>query len=342
MEITCSGCNKKLNIPDERLRAFKNNITIPCPSCKEKIEIDIQLQGESQPATPMSDSSLPEQQRGDELKKKILETVEDLPPMPQVAQKARQVISNPDASFQDLARVIETDQAIATKVLRMANSPYYGSVGGVSSVQQASVILGTKTLMELLNLACASSSLSNTLAGYDLDAGDLWKHSLAVATGSRVIAKKRKEDLAEDAFSAGLIHDVGKIILDSYIFERKDAFETIIHEGKESFLSAEKHVLGFDHAEIASEICDKWQIPKHISLAIRYHHEPLQSDGNELAYILHVADVTAMMTGIGGGLDGMLYQIDDKALEFLKYGHTDVTILMGEIAEYVRETTEGV
>jgi len=241
-----------------------------------------------------------------------------------------------------LAKVIETDQAIATKVLRMANSAYYGSVGGVSSVQQASVVLGTKTLMELLNLACTSGPLSKILEGYDLDSGDLWKHSLAVAAGSRIIAKNRKPDLVEDAFSAGLIHDVGKLILNSYIFERKEAFNRVVKEGKETFLSAEKAVLGFDHGEIASEVCDKWQIPQHLSLAIRYHHDPLESEENELAYILHVADVTAMMTGIGGGIDGMLYRIHDKVLDFLEFGHADVTLLMSDIAEYVSRIVESV
>jgi len=239
-----------------------------------------------------------------------------------------------------LAKVIETDQAIATKVLRIANSPYYGSVGGVSSVQQASVVLGTKTLMELLSLACASGPLAETLKGYELKSGDLWMHSLAVAAGSRMIAKEKKAELTEDAFSAGLIHDVGKLILDPHIFQRKEAFREAVQNGKDSFLRAEKEVLGFDHGEIASEVCEKWKIPPHLSLAIRHHHNPAQSEDNELAHIIHVADVVAMMTGIGGGLDGMLYKIDDQAMSLLDLGHTDVTILMGEVSEYVEKTVE--
>jgi len=309
---------------------------IICSDCKKKGNSSSSIPAEEKKSKQTAHTS------GEVLKKQILQTVEDLPPMPQVAQKARQVVSNPDSSFKELAKVIETDQAIAAKVLRMANSAYYGSVGDVSSVRQASVVLGTKTLIELLNLACASGPLSKTLKGYDLEAEDLWKHSLAVASGSRIIAKKRSAELAEDAFSAGLIHDVGKLILDSYIFERREAFERVIQKGTESFLEIEKQVLGFDHAEIASEVCEKWQIPSHLSFAIRHHHDPLQSDENELAYIIHVADITAMMTGIGGGIDGMLYKIDDRAMDFLKFGHTDITILMGEIAEYVSKTMESI
>jgi len=351
MEIICSDCKYKLNISGEKLRAFKSNFTLPCPGCKKHLEINVQsnreslgldpVQNEESKEPPSSASSSNAQATGDELKEEILKTIDDLPPMPQVAQKARKVISNPDSNFKDLAKVIETDQAIATKVLKMANSAYYGFVGDVSSVQQASVVLGTKTLVELLNLACASGPLSKTLKGYELESGDLWKHSLAVAAGSRIIAKKKRAEFAEDAFSAGLIHDVGKLILDPYIFERKEAFESAVLGGNESFFSAEKNILGFDHGEIASEVCDKWQIPQHLSLAIKNHHDPMNSNGDELACIIHLADVTAMMTGIGGGLDGMMYKIDEKVMDSLEFGHTDITMLMGEISEYVEKTVGG-
>jgi HD-like signal output (HDOD) protein len=122
--------------------------------------------------------------------------------MPQVAQKAREVIANPASSFKDLAEVVETDQAIVTRILKIANSPFYGLSGKVSSVQHASVVLGMKTLMEVLTLACSSEILGRTLPGYDLDAGDLWKHSMAVASASQIIARRINPSLEQDAFSA--------------------------------------------------------------------------------------------------------------------------------------------
>ena len=345
MKIICPGCQKVFNIPDERLRTLKSNVVMPCPACKESIEINLPkskevIKKEMLREAPQSGSSQKKQSDGEALKEKILRKVEDLPPMPQVAQKARKIVADSSSNFTDLAKVIETDQAIAAKVLKMANSAYYGAVGDVSSVQQASVVLGTKTLIELLNIACASGPLAKTLKGYELEAGDLWKHSLAVAAGSRIIAKKKRPELTEDAFSTGLIHDVGKIILDPYIFERKEAFQEVMQNGDKSFLSAEKQILGFDHGEIASDVCKTWQIPSHLSLAIRHHHDPSNLNGNELAHITHVADVVAIMTGIGGGFDGMLYKIDDRALDILNLSHTDVTILMGEVSEYVEKTVE--
>ncbi len=333
MKVTCSSCGHSFSLPDDRVQTFQSNVTVPCPDCKKGIAIDFQSQ--IPPATAYGAET------GEALKEKVLQSVEDLPPMPQVAHKARQVVSNPDSNFEDLAKVIETDQAIAATVLKLANSAYYGSMGTVSSVQRAAVILGSNTLMELLNLACSAGPISRRLTGYDLDAGDLWKHSLAVAAGAKILAKDKQPELADDAFSAGLIHDVGKVILDPYILERKDSFEKFVCTDKTSFLSAEKEILGFDHGEIAAGICEKWQIPENLASAIQYHHHPLESDGNILACILHVADAIAMMTGIGGGLDGMFYQVEEKALALLKLDESAISLLMGEVVEYVENTVEG-
>jgi HD-like signal output (HDOD) protein len=277
---------------------------------------------------------------GTELKERILKTMHDLPPMPQVAQKAREVISNPASSFQDLAKVIETDQAIVTRILKIANSPFYGFSGKVSSVQHASVVLGAQTLMEVLTLACSSEILGQTLPGYDLDAGELWKHSLAVASASRIIAGRVNRSLEQDAFSAGLIHDVGKIILDPFILERKAAFKAFVDEGRETFLNAEKHILGFDHAELASEACRLWHIPAPITLAIRHHHDPAPSDGDQLSFIVHMADAIAIMSGIGAGIDGLLYAIHPEAPKVLKLQGDDVSEIMGAIADFVDKTTQ--
>ncbi len=336
MILTCTNCNKKYDVPDERLKAFGTSFSLPCAACKEPIFVN--LEENKEPAAEETEKTC--LLSGDELKKKILESINDLPPMPQVAQKARQIVSDPDSDFRDLAKVIETDPAIVTKVLKIANSSFYGAVGRVASVQQAAVVLGAKTLQQLLTLACAAGLLSKELKGYDLSSGDLWNHSLATAAACSAIAKRDHPALAEDAFSAGLIHDAGKLILDQYIFERLDAFQQKLEDNKLSFLTAEKEILGFDHAEIASDVCEKWQIPKHLSLAIKYHHRPSDSNDNGLAYILHIADSIALMCGLGEGIDGMKYEMDVKAMEFLKLKDNDVQMIIGEVLEYIEQTTQ--
>jgi HD-like signal output (HDOD) protein len=338
MRVTCLNCNKEFDIPDDRLPKGKN-ITFPCPACKKTLELDLT----SKPAmnaglhTEKTQTDCP---TGDVLKKKILRNVKDLPPIPQTILKAREIMANPESDFKELADLFETDQAIAAKILKLANSPYYGYSGKITSIQRASVVLGHKTLVELITVIGTAALFSNRLAGYGLDSGALWKHSLAVAFGSKIIAGMTEPALSNDAFTSGLIHDVGKLILDSYIQEKWELFEEFMADGQHTFLDAEKKILELDHAEVASEVCVTWNMPKSLTVAIRYHHAPSLSDSSKLAYIVHVADVIAMISGLGLGIDRTLYQMDDKAMEFLDLKEEDVNDIMGKVLEAAQKISE--
>lgn len=338
MRVYCSNCSKVFNIPDERLPLGKI-ISFPCPACKNTINLD--LKSKSSVETPFSSKTKQKEgQSGNGLKKKILSNVKDLPPMPQTVVKAREIMANPKSDFQELAKLFETDQAIATKILKLANSPYYGMSGKVSSIQRAALVLGHKTLGELINMGGTASLLGDRLEGYGLDAGDLWKHSLAVAFGSRIIADRMAPELSNDAFTSGLIHDSGKLILNQYVSEKWELFEEFMADGQHTFLSAEKEILKIDHSEVASEVCKIWNIPQPVTVAIRYHHQPSQSKGNQLAYIVHVADAISMMSGMGLGIDGTLYQMDDKAMEILDLQEQDVNDIMGKIFKVTQNISE--
>jgi len=337
MKIECSACQKTFEIPEERLPVGKE-IVFPCPACKENIKLDLRsTSARDSTSAPQTEET---QASGDTLKKAILQSVGDLPPMPQTVFKVREIIANPKSSFKELGDILETDQAMATKVLKIANSSYYGLAGKVSTLKQASVVLGHKTIGDLMTMASTSGLLGNNLEGYELDAGDLWRHSLGVAIGSKIIANMKAPALAEDAFAAGLIHDAGKLILDKYVLERAEAFKEYMADGKQSFLNAEKHILGFDHSEIASEACKSWHVPQTLTVAIRYHHYPSESQEDKLTYIVHVADAIAMMTGLGLGRDGMLYRMDDKAMEFLGIEVPDISTIMSEVVESVENIAQ--
>jgi HD-like signal output (HDOD) protein len=338
MLVTCSKCTKGFNIPDDRLPMGKK-IAFPCPACKGTIELDLRKK-------PFQDDHLGTDKKpidrptGEALKKQILRHVKDLPPMPQTVLKAREIMANPKSDFKDLANLFETDQAIAAKILKLANSPYFGYSGKIATIQRAAVVLGHKTLGELITMRGTAGLLGNRLVGYGLDSGALWKHSLAVAFGSRIIANKTKPALSNDAFTSGLIHDAGKLILDPYIKERWELFEKFMADAEHTFLDAEKKILELDHTEVASEVCKIWNIPETLTVAIRYHHHPSQSNGSELAYIVHVADAIAMMTGLGMGIDGTLYQMDDTAMAFLNLQENEFNDIMGNVLEAVQKISE--
>jgi predicted Zn finger-like uncharacterized protein len=348
MRIDCPNCNKEYKIQDEKL-PFGKKIAVKCPACKNRIIID--LRSKSDQKKSLQPSKPDEKQKtavsfnkkspsGMTLKYGILRTLGDLPVMPHIVHKAQEILANPDSDLKELASLIEIEQAIATSVLKLANSTYYGMSGKVASIKQASVLLGYKTLGELITLAGISGLMGRSLKGYNLNSEELWRHSIAVAVGSRIIASRKDPEFGNEAFFAGLVHDVGKLVLDQHVYERKDDFEMFMGDGQHTFLNAEKKILGFDHSELAFELCQKWQIPSNQMVAIRFHHYPSKSKGHELAYILHMADCIAMMNGYGTGNDSMMYEMEEGTLEFLCFQDKDVNAIRSQVLESVEKMLE--
>lgn len=331
LRLECPDCHKVYQIPEERLPKDKE-IVFPCPVCKAVIRLDRSAGPSTKSGESPGKSELP---RGEALKARILKRVTELPPMPATVFKAREILNDPHSSYDQLASILESDQGIAAKVLRMANSPFYGMMGKVSSLQHASRVLGYKTLAEIVSMAGASTVLGTMLQGYQLTAGDLWKHSVGVAFGAKIIAGRKRPDLFNDAFAAGLIHDAGKLVLDPYIEERKSAFDEFMAGEPKPFLIAEKEILGFDHAEIAFDLCKTWNVPQVLIKAIRYHHAP-EGQGDDLAEIVHMADGIALMSGIGAGLDGLNYELDETSMANLKMGEEEISDVMVQVVESVQ------
>jgi HD-like signal output (HDOD) protein len=352
MKVECENCSKSFELPDDRLPTGKK-VSFPCPGCKSKITLDLRVNPDPEPEpapktpeesegkvvyTPIAEKSSQELD-GSDLRRKILNSINDLPPMPKIIYKAREVMANPMSGFKEIAEVIETDQAIAAKVLQVANSAYYGLSGMVSSIHQATVVLGHKTLEQLITMVSATSLLGSHLKGYRMGSGALWQHSLAVALCSRMIANDRAPALENDAFSVGLIHDAGKLALDRYILERKTQVDQALKTGI-TFLEVEKKVLGFDHTELASDLCTKWKLPENHVSAMRFHHDPGASDGNQLAYIVHTANFIAQQSGIGSSMDASLYELDPASLSFLSLDEEDLGRYTEATLEAVSQITE--
>ncbi|MCF8024806.1 MAG: HDOD domain-containing protein [Desulfobacteraceae bacterium] len=233
---------------------------------------------------------MPEQ--GQELIQKILESARALPPMPQVIARANRVLSDEKAGFSDIAQVFEADQAMAARVLRLANSAYYGVRVPVNSVQQASALLGFKTLFEMIVVVSSSKMMGKQLSGYGIGAGEAWKHSLFTALAARTITEENYPDLADDAFITGLLHDAGMLILDPYIAKEKKRLEKYLENGK-TIEQAETEIFGFNHAQLGSEYLKEWKLSASQAHAIGFHHYPSESEGDILSFILHTADAAA-------------------------------------------------
>jgi len=275
---------------------------------------------------------------GEELKMKLSKEVLTLPPMPQVVTKAQEVIRNPSSGIKELAAVLEKDQALVGKILKLANSAYYGVSGKVSSVEHASVMLGYKTLGDLILMAGSSNLLGQNLEGYGLPSGALWEHSLAVATGARLIIAKKRPRLQNNAFSAGLMHDVGKLVLDAHILKRKQDNPESFSDGYIS-LDREQQILGFDHAEMAAELCNKWRIPEAITKAVTYHHNPFNSDKDPLAFTVNMADTIALSSGYGAISEDAIYEVDPRIMKFLGITEDNLQQISEKVSESVETIT---
>ena len=272
-----------------------------------------------------------------QLKTRIMRTLEDLPPMHEVVMKAQEIMADPNSDIGDLAAIIERDQSIAIRILKLINSAHYCLSGKVSSIKQACSLLGLRVLQEVIFTAAVSKVLERELKGYKFESGELWLHSVATGFCSRILAEKKNRELANDAYTGGLLHDVGKIILDPYVLERKAAFDDFMKDETKMVLDAEKAILGFDHAEIASEICRKWHIPENVTLAIQYHHYPSLSEGSELAHIVHAADYLVRLSGLGYEDDDLMYELEEGAREFLSFKQENFSAITFQVLEYVQK-----
>ncbi len=351
MKIICPTCQKTYNIPDERLPK-KDRVSFACPECKGKIVIDIENRrvivqsappkatAEETPAdsTASHDEQTGKPLSGDELKKEIVKSFKDLPPMPEVVQKVKDVMEDPTLGFKDVGNVLETDPAFAAGVLKLANSAYYGMSGMVNSVQQAAVVLGYKTLDQLITVMGGLKLLGKSLKGYQMKSGLLWKHSLAVAYGAKKIANDTNPPLESDAFAAGLVHDAGKIVLDPYILERRDLIDKAMSDENISIVDAENKILGFNHADITSELCKKWNFPESQVIAVGFHHDPSQSDKDTLSYIIHLANTLAVKAGFTIDVEAAEeVPIDGDTLDELGLTEADATALMDHMIKTVED-----
>ena len=247
--------------------------------------------------------------------KNIVEQVDSLPPLPSTSVRLLGVINDPGATINDIVETIKFDQALTGDVLRLCNSAYFGLSRQITSLNEAMVCLGTTKILQLVMSVHATSTLAKAQKGYDLGAGVLWKHSVAVAQASALVAKRIRLSNVNLAFTAGLLHDIGKVILSRYVAEE---FSTILHlvcDEKQSFVEAERAVLGFDHTEIGAMVAEKWKLPDNIVRCIRYHHEPGALDTPDSNVdAVYLANCVCLMLGIGIGADGLCYRADESVV----------------------------
>jgi putative nucleotidyltransferase with HDIG domain len=222
----------------------------------------------------------------------------DLPSLPQVARKILDRVRDPGATAAELGGIVSRDQALVTKLLRMSNSAMYGLREPVTDVRRAIVVLGFNTLRSTV-LAAATQSLFQAKRTRLKDFL-MWEHSLAVAVGSRLMAGEIGYKAPEEAFVAGLLHDVGKVVLDQNLDEQYQAvIESVFNDGA-VFIDAERELLGFDHCEVGARVVQRWNLAQRLEEAVRLHHRPGEAEVDPiLCAVVSLANQLAVKLEIG-------------------------------------------
>ncbi len=268
----------------------------------------------------------------------LLAEIQNLKPIPAVANQLLEVVDNPDSSMEDIANVIQYDPVMTANVLRTCNSAYFGLKHPAESIKDAVNMLGTDQVIELVLLKSGAGTFSGRQSGYGLEEGEMWRYSVSSAVIAKQIAAKLGLANKNTIFTASLIKDIGKLILEKYVAKSRHKILDLVQKENLSFREAEKQALGIDHAELGAMIAKTWKFSPKMVKIIRHHHlsdETMIRD-KEVA-VVYLADCICMMIGVGGGSDGLAYRFRDQTIRELGLNADDLALIIAEYGANMQE-----
>ena len=271
------------------------------------------------------------------IKTRIISKMKDIKSFPQFVMETMRKLNDPDSNAADVAQSLSRDEGLVLRVLKLANSAAYGQTRSISNISEAIALLGYKSVSNIILAATVYSAMDKGLTGYALDRGELWRHSLMVAYTARYLAKLTGKVSTEDAYVGGLLHDIGKVILNDYVRFGYGIIVKMVEEKHIPFTEAEWEVLGFDHAMIGEILVSRWEMPEAYRIAVAYHHKPNELPEDKLQHqplldVVTVANTICLMLGIGLGADGLQAYIFPEPLERL--GITNFESLFSEMIDF--------
>ncbi len=246
-------------------------------------------------------------------RREILLRCDRLPPLPEVVVEVIQLLEAPDTEPEDLARHLQRDPALVARMLGTVNSPLYGLNRTISSIVEAVVVLGFRGLRSLVLASGTSKYLQSDFQCYGHDRAGLWRHSLAVAAGCRGLAASLPAADREELFVAGLLHDIGKLVLAPYLREN----ELQLDLGS-PLTEAEQRTLGIDHTEAGALVAARWNLSPRVQDILRHHHaESPPAALRQAIAAVRVADALAKRAGIGLTQPALHTELDGEDLDHL-------------------------
>ena len=263
----------------------------------------------------------------------LVQQIGSLPTLPSVIVRVNEQVGNPKTSALDLARTILEDQSLTARLLRLVNSPFYGFPRRIATVTEAVTILGFAPVRSLL----LTASVVDLLVGEetpDFSPTGLWEHSVGAAVGAGLLARYTRHEDREEVFVAGLLHDVGKLVL--FHFLTKEFLAVLETSRREDIpiRTAEQRLLGFTHDQVGRLLAERWKLPVRLSEAIGCHHRPdLAQVGKREAALVHVAEALTRALGLGSGGDDAVPMLESETWRRLGLQTTILEPLMIELEE---------
>ena len=271
----------------------------------------------------------------------LVAKVKHLPPVPTAALRLISLLDKTDTENDDIVQAIRFDNVLTAKLLRACNSPYFGFSDPVSSVDQAVLVLGHQQILHIVLTLAFGSTMAVSLPAYAAESSQLWQHSLTTAMAAEVVANAGLEINVEMpvAFTAGLLHDIGKLVMGQVIdAPLQAAICSRITDGGFTRAAAEREILGTDHAEVGAYLLKSWNLPENVVEAVANHHEPILTPRPRLSAVVHVANWAAHAASSAPGENISSISMDERVV-------TELCITpekMDQITIEVRNSSESV
>jgi putative nucleotidyltransferase with HDIG domain len=281
----------------DRAREILENERIPVERAETggyvgySLELDLsRLEVSIQPALPRAKinakglTAIPEQE--------LRQSIGQVRPIPQIALKIIRIISGGEYDVADVSREVRRDQVIGARVLHLCNSPAMGLRTRVDSIDRALILLGEQTMLQIVVSAACEDYFVQSEQGYSLCRGGLYRHAVGTAITAEKLARLTRAASPDLAYTAGLLHDIGKVALDRYLSRALPFFYQRIEEEGKDLVAVERELLGRSHPEVGLMLAENWALPEPIREVIRYHHRPELADQHPaLTNLVYVADL---------------------------------------------------
>lgn len=272
---------------------------------------------------------------------KLLYRIHDVSSLPDVANRVIEIVNSPDSSASDLKAIVESDPALAARLLRTVNSAAYGLRGRVDTVHKAIGMLGFTAVRNLAVTASVAEVFRQNLTIGTYSRYGLWRHLVSVGVVARMAALRSGSQMFDEAFMSGLLHDVGIVMLDQYANE--EFVQIVSSLNTETGLDVlERDYLGFDHAQVGAMVAESWKFPPSVVSAIRFHHAPerCKDETRPIVQSVQIANYLCAKRGISSmGIMNVMAP-SPQTFSDLNFGRQDVVVLWQDMEAELKKHEE--